>query len=259
MKPLSKYRLPRSQQALLLVLGIVMGVVLAIRFADSGGAESDSDDARQDVIEPEASSVSLADQIKAGRAGRLDQIVVEGDSISDQDLSQLDESMTWVETLIVDEGVVTDEGLESIAKLPNLRHLRLRLSPITDTGLELLSNCPELAILNLPHATCTVDGLKHLVALANLRNLRIASDKLEASAADAIAELTTLRSIHLIGVPIDDAGLRKIAALENLQSLYLDDAAVTESGWDWLFENHPDLHVHVNQDHHDRDPHNEEH
>jgi hypothetical protein len=42
--------------------------------------------------------------------------------------------------------------------------------------------------------------------------------------------------------------------MPNLQSLYLDDSLVTETGWEWLFEEVPNLHVHVNQQHHDRDP-----
>jgi hypothetical protein len=74
-----------------------------------------------------------------------------------------------------------------------------------------------------------------------------------------IATLPSLRVIHLIGVPVTDEGLKTLAEMPYLESLYLDDCAVTEAGWDWLFREHPHLHVHVNQAHHDRDPKRHEH
>ena len=72
--------------------------------------------------------------------------------------------------------------------------------------------------------------------------------------ANALTQIRSLRGIHLIGVPITDEGLKKIAAMPYLESLYLDDSAVTEAGWAWLFREHPHLHVHIDQYHHDRDP-----
>jgi hypothetical protein len=48
--------------------------------------------------------------------------------------------------------------------------------------------------------------------------------------------------------------LKTLAAMKQLESLYLDDCAVTEAGWNWLFREHPDLHIHVDQNHLDRDP-----
>jgi hypothetical protein len=63
-----------------------------------------------------------------------------------------------------------------------------------------------------------------------------------------------LRAVHLIEIPITDEGLQQIADLPHLESLYLDGAAVTATGWNWLFTNHPDLHIHLDQQHHDIDP-----
>jgi hypothetical protein len=50
-----------------------------------------------------------------------------------------------------------------------------------------------------------------------------------------------------------------LAKIEQLQSLYVDDIAFSESAWQALFDARPRLHVHVNQEHHDRDPHKHEH
>ena len=159
-----------------------------------------------------------------------------------------------LETLIIDEGIVTDETIDLIAKLPELRQLRLRLSPIGDAGFQELSGCEALWFLNLPHAECTSEGVASLKSLTKLRQLRLGSKNLDNQVANALTQIRSLRGIHLIGVPITDEGLKKIAVMPYLESLYLDDSAVTEAGWAWLFREHPHLHVHIDQYHHDRDP-----
>ncbi|WDQ19322.1 adenylate cyclase [Rhodopirellula sp. P2] len=164
-----------------------------------------------------------------------------------------------LDTVLIDEGVITDEGLKTIAKLPELRHLRLRLSPITDEGLKPLLECETLWFLNLPHSRLTEKGIRSLAALPKLRQLRVGSTLLGNDLGRALLEVESLRGLHLIGVPLGDEGLKVIVELPHLESLYLDDSAVTESGWEWLFLNHPQLHVHINQRHHDRDPHHHKH
>ena len=166
------------------------------------------------------------------------------------DIAELD----WIDTVIIDLGVVTDEGVESITKLPKLQHLRLRLSPITDEGLKTISQCQSLWYVNLPQADCSSAGVAHLQNLKSLRQLRLGSKRLGNDVTEVIAKLNGLRGIHLIGVPVTDEGLETLAAMPYLESLYLDDSAVTEAGWNRLFRDHPDLHVHINERHHDRDP-----
>ncbi|MEM6470700.1 MAG: hypothetical protein AAF802_14170 [Planctomycetota bacterium] len=210
----------------------------------------------------EALSVSstLAAQLEAGRAGQLQRIELDSPVYDAELKAQLrvgetDEAAdVWLEELILNGGEVSDVSMGLIAKLPHLRHLRLRRSAISDDGLRELATCRTLQILNLPHADLSDRGLASLRDLPELRLLRLGGDRLTRNAADEIARLESLRQLHLIGVPIDDRGLRKLADLPKLQSLYLDGSAVSEAGWDWLFETHPDLHVHVNATHLDRDP-----
>lgn len=173
--------------------------------------------------------------------------------VTDEMIAEIAE-MTWLETVILDQGAVSDQALETIAALPNLVHLRLRLSPITDRGLEQLSHCESLWYLNLPHADCTSEGVAALARLPRLRQLRLASKHLRNDVTEQIAKIPGLRGIHLIGVPVTDEGLDILANMPHLESLYLDQASVTEAGWQRLFRDHPDLHVHINQRHHDLDP-----
>jgi len=193
-------------------------------------------------------------QLKAGRAGRAKRIELDRPLNDPELIGRLTAQDDWLGELVLDEGVVGDSEIASIARLPELWHLRLRESPITDTGMRQLAECRTLKIVNLPQLAATSDGVAALKSLPDLSNLRLGGQGLGGEVADAISQLKTLRSVHLIGVPIDDRGLRKIASLPKLRSLYLDDSDVTEAGWDWLFAEHADLHVHINQQHLDRDP-----
>jgi hypothetical protein len=70
-----------------------------------------------------------------------------------------------------------------------------------------------------------------------------------------LPELPALLRLHLIDVPITEDGLRELAKIEQLESLYIDGAQLSDAALDELFRQRPGLHVHINQQHHDRDPH----
>ncbi|WP_372720260.1 hypothetical protein [Novipirellula sp.] len=159
-----------------------------------------------------------------------------------------------LETVIVDQGRITDEGIVHLPTLPNLQLVRLRYSPITDVGMATLAKCSSLWYVNLPHAQCTAKGVQLLKAIPELRQLRIASPKLGNEVTREIAAIESLRGVHLIDIPVTNDGLKSLASLPYLESLYLDNSLVTESGWRWLYTNYPQIHVHVNQKHHDYDP-----
>lgn len=179
--------------------------------------------------------------------------------MTDQQLAELNAQDAWLENLLIDEGQLSDQGLKAIVDLPNLSHLRLRQSPIGDLGLVEIAKLAKLRVLNLPQSQVTAGGLRALAKNTTLRSLRLGGDRLDSTAAQSLAELKTLTSLHLIDVPIDDAGLKVIMTLPNLQSLYIDGSEITQQGWDQLLEARPGLHLHVNQQHLDRDPHKHPH
>lgn len=202
------------------------------------------------TITPAAQFDGMCLEVEAEKLDKLHVTEFEVDDAMVQRMVDLD----TLETVIFDQGAVSDEALVVLSALPRLRHLRLRLSPITDEGLKSLAQCESLWFVNLPHARCTADGVAALSQLPRLRQLRLGAPDLGNEVTDAIAKIETLRGIHLIGAAITDEGLKELAAMPNLESLYLDDVKVTEAGWEWLFRNYPQLHVHINQVHHDRDP-----
>ena len=71
--------------------------------------------------------------------------------------------------------------------------------------------------------------------------------------------MSSLSFLHLIAVPINDQGLPSLYGMQHLQSLYLDDTDTTDAGLAKLLEALPHLHLHINQNHIDRDPNKHEH
>jgi hypothetical protein len=210
---------------------------------------------RQDAGEPLGitSAVRFDDRCIRVAAENKDILHVTEFEVSDAMMARV-KHLDSVETLIIDKGVLSDRAINPISAMPRLRHLRLRLSPITDEGLKTLAQCESLWYINLPHARCTAEGVAALRQIPRLRQLRLGSPGLGNEVTAAIASIESLRGIHLIGVAVTDEGLKTLAAMPHLESLYLDDAKVTEAGWEWLFRNYPQIHVHVNQEHHDHDP-----
>ncbi|NCA10898.1 hypothetical protein EBR56_03675 [bacterium] len=163
--------------------------------------------------------------------------------------------LAGLEELILHAGVADDTRAEVLATLPDIRRLVLRASPLGDAGFARLAACTTLRDLNVPQAGCTAAGIRALAGLANLWSLRLGGPRLEGAAVgEAVAHLDQLRSLHLIDVPLGDDGLAAISKLPGLWNLYLDGAGVSDEAWAGYFSVHSDVHVHVDQAHHDRDP-----
>jgi hypothetical protein len=71
--------------------------------------------------------------------------------------------------------------------------------------------------------------------------------------------MPSLKFLHLIDIPITDAGLAHLKAATKLTSFYVDGARVTDDGIERLLAARPQLHVHIDQRHSDRDPNRHEH
>jgi hypothetical protein len=92
-----------------------------------------------------------------------------------------------------------------------------------------------------------------------LEQLRFGSPRVSDNGMQHLARLEQLRFLHLIGVPITDQGLDQLHGLKRLESLYLDDTRVTDAGVIRLLAALPAVHLHLDQQHHDRDPQKHDH
>lgn len=183
---------------------------------------------------------------------KLSRSIVMNQSVS---VEQLDELVAAGDTaeLLLDQGVVNDIGLQKIvAHLPNLEHLRIRLSPISDEGAVALSSLAQLRVLNLPQSKIGSQGIKAWAMLPNLEHVRLGGSQLDDSALEALAQLPNLQSLHLIGPSITDSGLQGLSSARKLSSLYVDDCQLSDEAWQKLKNACPNLHVHLDQNHRDR-------
>lgn len=202
---------------------------------------------------PPPSDLSFQEQVAAVRTGRDDRISVARETLRDGDLACLS-GLTALRDLLLERSEITDAGLASLAELPRLEHLRLRGACIGDAGVRHLARCQNLRILNLPQARFTDAGLAELSRLPRLELLRFGSPYVTDAGLAHVKDCHALRFLHLIDTPITDAGLQHLAFLTDLESLYLDGTQVTDEGIESLLKVLPQVHLHIDQQHHDRDP-----
>jgi hypothetical protein len=177
---------------------------------------------------------------------------LDGPRVTDQDLLLLTDNRQ-ITSILIENSDITDKGLSPLSSMPNLIQLRIR-SPLTDLAITSIINMKSLQFLNLPQADFTDEGIQSLSDHPNIQLLRIGGRRLSNKSLEFIATMSSLSFLHLINVPIDDQGLAAFYDTQNLQSLYLDDTDVTDAGLVKLLERLPNLHLHINQNHIDRDP-----
>ena len=202
---------------------------------------------------------NLAAQVEVVRKGISDRIHIEKQPITDAELASIANLPSLRELLIDDpNSAITAQGLARLKELENLEHLRIR-GPVDDTALTAICKHKNLRILNLPRGSFSDAGMASLVHLKHLQQLRLGSPNITDKGAKTLASLPEIKQIHLIDVPITDGGLAALASIEGLESLYIDGGQFSDAALDKLFREHPKLHVHLNQQHHDRDPQQHEH
>jgi hypothetical protein len=203
---------------------------------------------------------ALAEQIAQARSGATDRIQLENHPVSDEDLAKLTDLPSLAVLLLDhDDNAITDVGLAHLSGLSNLIHLRIRAARITDDGIEHLLPLENLRILNLPRADLTGEGLAKLAQLKHLEQLRLTSPRLTDADLAVLRDFPAVKRIHLIDVPITDKGLKVFHDMPQLESLYIDGGSVSDRAYEALFHANPKIHVHVDQQHHDRDPQRHEH
>ena len=160
-----------------------------------------------------------------------------------------------LQTLILPVGTAHDSDMEVITTLPDIQRLVLRHSPLSDSGMKTLSRCATLRNLNVPQVSCSILGIRSMESLPHLEHLRIGGSSLDGSeVCRAVVRFSHLKTLHLIDIAIGDEGLDTLAGRPDLWSLYLDGAEASDAAWERYFEACPQVHVHINQSHHDRDP-----
>lgn len=202
---------------------------------------------------------SFRDQLAAVKAGTSDQIHV-SQPITDAEIAEV-AGADSLKSLIIDTADATISGstLDRLHSLPALEIFWFRGRGINDAELGKLATIKTLKVLNVPQGEFSDAGLAALKDLPHLVQLRFGSPHITDAGIASLVEFPSLLRLHLIDVAITGEGLQSLARLENLESLYIDGGKFGDADIDALFRARPKLHVHFNQQHHDRDPHKHDH
>lgn len=204
--------------------------------------------------------LSLREQAAEVKAGKSDSIQIEHAALSDADLKELT-ALAGLRELLLDnvQNRFSAAGIKQLIGLPQLEHLRIRGAGIDDEALAHIASLDSLTILNVPQATFGDNALAELERLPQLVQFRFSSPRVTDAGMKTLAKLPAIKRLHLIDVPITDAGLATLAQIKQLESLYIDGGQFSDGAIEQLFRDRPDLHVHLNQQHHDLDPHKHAH
>lgn len=139
-------------------------------------------------------------------------------------------------------GMVTSEDVRRFADLPKLRTLILSGTDVSDEAMQHLTSLPNLKELTLgttygiPRSrnrfrfkACGVTdaGMKHVGQLSCLRRLNLRELKITDLGVSQLKCLTQLEVLNLVGCHVTDAGLRYLAQLKNLKRLDLVEGVPT--------------------------------
>lgn len=155
-------------------------------------------------------------------------------SVNDQNFALLSK-MPKLQTLLMLNCGITDEGLKSVPDFPELKVLNLRgCANMTDAGMEYVAKAPKLDNLALLYTKIGDEGVIALKGM-KLRALDLRGLRLTGSACQALAEMTTLESLKLRNArEIMDYSFQELKTLVNLKSLSLEDLAITDSALEIL-------------------------
>jgi len=130
--------------------------------------------------------------------------------------------------LSLTKGEVTDDTLQHVGRLVNLRSLSCDECQITDAGLANLGALRRLEQLTLRGSGLRGSGLLHIHP--GLRSLDLSGSPLADSKVSPLANLKHLESASFRDTPLGDAALLHLARCERLSSLELSGTNVTDAG-----------------------------
>jgi internalin A len=137
-------------------------------------------------------------------------------AVSDEDLHELP-NVTSLSLYKLD---VTDSGLETLARMEDLRALRITAMPITDDGLARLAGLRNLTALGLGGTKVTDDGLKHLIGWTELKNISLTNNPaLSGTGLKHLPNPAGVGQLTLYGAGVSDEGLASLRGFTGVTHL----------------------------------------
>ena len=105
---------------------------------------------------------------------------------------------------------VTDSDVKTLARLKNLRLLRLNSTQVTNDGLKHLAGLSELQAVDLGETRVSDPGLKELAGLKNLQVLLLDNTQVTNEGLKELTSLKSLREVNLRKTRVTEEGVRQL-------------------------------------------------
>jgi hypothetical protein len=138
---------------------------------------------------------------------------------------------------------ITDEALELVQELADLRELDLAGTQLTNDGLAPLEGLRALQAISLVDTQVGDAGLVHLKGLKDLKRLDLAFTRVGDAGLEQLEGLKSLEFLDLAGTRVSDAGLVHLERLKNFRWLLIRSTGVTKAGVERLRWASPNLEV----------------
>ena len=139
---------------------------------------------------------------------------------TDEDLQLLTGAPRLRELVILHKCKISAEGLRHLAEIPQLENVMVDGPMATDESLQHLGKLSQMRALCL-YGDFSDRGLEHLRALSELRKLALASPQLRDEYLRPLGSLINLEDLCLIGGVSDD-GMKHLLPLKNLKTLNVE-------------------------------------
>ena len=130
---------------------------------------------------------------------------------------------------------LTALGLKNLGPtLANLETLVVYQTALTDEGMACLDNCRKLKILSLSSAKIGDAGFAHFRNMKSLKTLVVGSTEVTDEGLASLRGLKNLRSLSLGNTRVSDSGLASLEGLVDLENLMLQETKITDEGMDHI-------------------------
>ncbi len=152
--------------------------------------------------------------------------------LTDKGLSSLDAQIGWknLKRLRIICPEISDAGLIHIRGLTGLQSLSIDHGDVTDEGIANFSEMAGLERLELNSTKVTGTGLKHLKRPEKLKTLKLYRSPINDEGLKEIGSFVNLEWLYLTETNVTDRGLTHLKSLKKLRRLDLDATKVTDKG-----------------------------
>jgi hypothetical protein len=167
-----------------------------------------------------------------------------GFKTTDEDVQPLSE-LTEVKYISLSGTKITDKALSYMAGLKKLETLYIGDTKITDSGLVYLKDLTNLRELWLRGNNITDNGIKNLEKMSKLESLDVCRTSFGDESIKIISDLASLKSLDISSTNVTDKSIVLLKYLKNLESLNLYNTKTTQDGRNQLVKAIPGLKINV--------------